>query len=206
MKNLVAYGLLIFTLLFSCNDDDQKPDAPASNRKGQVNFWLYNTLECGDVSVTINGETGIISSSYTEAPACGSPGIATFSLPEGTYNYTASCADQAWSGSVNVLANGCTKLQLSSKGTGTEASTGSVIFYTDEDRGCGHIKVTINDISKVISLYYPEAVPECGVSGNATFRFLEYGVYTWSAECPGGLSWGPSTVTIKSDKCIKIKI
>gem|GEM_PF-1278841 len=85
---------------------------------GQALFWLASDLGCGNINVTVAGQSKAISTYSTSGtPACGAGG-ATFTLAPGTYAYTASCTGENWSGNVTITANGCSKIQLTSSSGG----------------------------------------------------------------------------------------
>ncbi|MFZ4796762.1 MAG: hypothetical protein ACOYMA_04665 [Bacteroidia bacterium] len=83
-----------------------------STSNGSIVFWVGSDLGCGTVKVNLNGSTGNISSYYSSSPSCGASGCANFTLPPGSYSYSASCGSYTWSGTVNATSNGCYKLQL----------------------------------------------------------------------------------------------
>ena len=117
-----------------------------STGNGSVLFWISSDLGCGNIKVTINGSTNYISSYYSASPSCGASGCANFTLPIGSYNYTASCDSYTWSGTVKSTSNGCSKMQLTGNsdgstsnmdlngkwindGTGIQISGSSATFY-----------------------------------------------------------------------------
>jgi len=61
-----------------------------------------------NATVVIDGQTGTVTTAFNSTPDCGTSGCANFTLPTGTYNYTASSTFTNWSGSVTVTKNGCT--------------------------------------------------------------------------------------------------
>lgn len=80
---------------------------------GQVIFWTASDHGCGPISVSINGQSGTISSYYSSTPSCGASGCATFTLDPGTYTYSATCGTYTWgSKSVTITANSCFKMKL----------------------------------------------------------------------------------------------
>ena len=80
---------------------------------GNAMFWTQSDLGCGTISVTLNGSGGSISSYYSSgAPSCGASGCANFTVPAGTYTFTASCSGQTWDGNITVSAGGCSKMKL----------------------------------------------------------------------------------------------
>jgi len=73
---------------------------------GQVIFW-YNSAGT-NATVNIDGQQGTITEYYSSGtPSCGAAGCATFSLPPGTYAFTASSSLSNWSGNVTVTSNNC---------------------------------------------------------------------------------------------------
>ena len=84
---------------------------PSTN--GQVVFYVNSASSA--VTVNINGQQGTFSGGYyaSGAPSCGSQYCATFTLPQGVYNFTASSQlGTNWSGTVIVTTNGCTQQGL----------------------------------------------------------------------------------------------
>ena len=81
---------------------------------GEVMFWTRSDLGCGNITVTISGQSKTMTSYFTSgAPSCGTSGAATFELPEGTYSYSASCNNYHWGPSnVTVTENGCFRMEL----------------------------------------------------------------------------------------------
>ncbi len=61
------------------------------------------------MTVNIGGKTGSITSYYSTSPSCGASGCAIFTLPIGSYSYSASSTFglSTWSGTVTVTKNGC---------------------------------------------------------------------------------------------------
>jgi hypothetical protein len=86
--------------------------APVINT-GQAMFWTASDLGCGNITITCNGVSKVVSGYYSSgAPSCGAANTATFSLNPGTYSYTGRCSNKTWSGNITVTSNGCSKLQL----------------------------------------------------------------------------------------------
>lgn len=80
---------------------------------GQVTFWLGEDLLCDNITVDIQGFSSTISKYYSGgAPGCGASGCANFTLPSGTYSYTASCAGKVTEGSITISEGGCCMMQL----------------------------------------------------------------------------------------------
>jgi hypothetical protein len=92
---------------------DDGGNTGGSDSNGQATFWIQSDLGCGSITVNISGYgSATISSYYTSTPDCGSSGTATFTLPAGTYGFTASCTDLNWEGTVTVSEGGCYTMQL----------------------------------------------------------------------------------------------
>src|SRR5205809_189486 len=50
-----------------------------SGNNGQAMFWANQDLGCGNISVSVNGQSGAISSYFASGPpSCGTSGCATF--------------------------------------------------------------------------------------------------------------------------------
>lgn len=127
-KNLFALLLIIGVVLTSCSKEPVKvfgctdptsvnynPSATDDNGtcqyEGNVTFW-YDTNGT-TATVNVGGETGYITQYYpTNDPSCGSSGCANFTLPVGSYSFTASSTFSNWSGTVTVTKNGCLLMLL----------------------------------------------------------------------------------------------
>lgn len=80
---------------------------------GQVMFWVSNDLGCGFITVNIAGISDTIDGYYSSgSPSCGATSAATFQIPAGSYNFTASCDGLTWDGTVTVSADSCFKMEL----------------------------------------------------------------------------------------------
>ena len=80
---------------------------------GNALFWIQKDHGCGNITVTINGQSRTISSYYSSgAPDCGASGSANFELPAGTYSFSASCATYQWNGSITINNGNCFKMRL----------------------------------------------------------------------------------------------
>ncbi len=104
------------------------------NQKGEVIFWESTVSGCSsDTYVTINGQTNSISSYSSSVPDCGASGCATFSLNPGTYTYSASSSacSGTKTGTISIIANQCTPVQLMWSGTtnsGYNCVNGNCVF------------------------------------------------------------------------------
>lgn len=105
-------------IVFGCTDPastSYNPSATDDNGtceyEGQVTFW-YNSIG-SDATVLVNGQTGYITLYYPNYnPDCGSSGCANFTLPTGSYTYSASSTWSNWSGNITVTKNGCARVLL----------------------------------------------------------------------------------------------
>jgi len=104
MKKAILFLTLTFTILSitSCRD--------GGLFSGEVTFW-YNSYG-STATVQINGKTDYITQWYYNQPDCGSSGCANFTLPAGTYNFTAYSTWNNWSGSITVEAGKCKTMLL----------------------------------------------------------------------------------------------
>jgi hypothetical protein len=107
--------------IYGCTDPSAANYAPNANVDngscrytyyGNVIFWFDANNGVGTVNIA--GQTGTITTYQTGGvPSCGNNGSATFSLPVGSYTYTASATNGfTWSGTAVVLANSCQAYQL----------------------------------------------------------------------------------------------
>lgn len=83
------------------------------NGEGDIVFWTQSDKGCGSIMVTINGQSGSVSSYYSSTPECGATGCANFTLPAGNYSFTAECDSYTWGPtSVTITEGGCFKMRL----------------------------------------------------------------------------------------------
>ena len=105
-------------IVFGCTDPSSvnyNPSATDDNGacqyEGNVTFWYNSNIT--NATVNVGGKTGYITHYYpTYSPSCGSSGCANFTLPVGSYYYTASSTWLTWSGTVSVTKNGCSLMLL----------------------------------------------------------------------------------------------
>ncbi|MDX2173291.1 MAG: hypothetical protein SFY56_09235 [Bacteroidota bacterium] len=76
---------------------------------GKLSFFY--TQPATQATVTINGQTGYISTYYGYISGCENNGCANFTLPTGDYNYTAKNALKTWNG-VATVTKYCTVIAL----------------------------------------------------------------------------------------------
>lgn len=129
MKNLIFFSLLMLSIsacqkenttpvIYGCTDPTASNYNSAANTNngsctytGRVMFW-YNSSGT-NATVNIDGYTGAVTAYYsTYNPTCGDAGCATFTLPTGSYYYSASSSFSSWNGTVTVTKNGCSRVLL----------------------------------------------------------------------------------------------
>jgi hypothetical protein len=181
---------------------------------GQVMFWAASDLGCGNILVTCNGISSNVTGYSATAPLCGTSTAATFTLPPGTYNYSASCSGGlSLNGTTTVTANGCNKIELVKNGGNTGGggflANNTVTFWVASDLGCCEITVKCNGISRTITGFYSSGAPACDATGTATFVLpTSQGTYNYTASC-SGLTWSDTVTTStnsSSNPCIKIEL
>jgi hypothetical protein len=129
MKKIVFVYLtaILLTMSFSgCKKDVYgctDPSATNYNNSANVNngsctytgsiiFWTQN-VGFTPITVTVSGQTSqVITGAVTVgSPNCGTSGCVTYTLPVGSYTYTASNGAQTWpasgTGTATVVANQC---------------------------------------------------------------------------------------------------
>lgn len=83
---------------------------------GDVKFWINEDFGCGNITVNVSG----VGSSTIDGFFFGSPGECENTdaggnfnnLAPGSYNYTASCSDRNWDGSITITDGGCLLFEL----------------------------------------------------------------------------------------------
>ncbi len=128
MKKILLPVIVLITTITGCQKEANKifgcTDPSASNYNyaantdngtcqytGKATFW-YNSSGT-QATVHIGTYTGYVTSYYPSYdPSCGASGCANFTLPAGSYSYSASSTWSNWSGTVTVTSNGCTRVCL----------------------------------------------------------------------------------------------
>jgi hypothetical protein len=105
--------------VFGCTDPTSTNYNPSATDNdgsckynGNVIFWTDIQNAGSFITVTLQAQPLYISKWYSSAPVCGSAGCAQYTLPVGTYAYSATSLFYTWSGSVTVTKNFCTTHQL----------------------------------------------------------------------------------------------
>ena len=84
------------------------PPPPAQN--GKLTFWAKQSCTAGgNITVKLsNNQNGTITSFNPTAPNCEASGTASFTVPAGSYTWSAKCGTQdSTSGTITVVANQC---------------------------------------------------------------------------------------------------
>ena len=90
-------------------------------------------------------------------------------------------------------------------GNGGGSGKGDVIFWTDQDYGCGYITVNVSGVgsSKITGFYY--SAPDCDSTNyGGNFNDLTPGTYSYTAQCDG-YTWS-NTFTITEDSCLRYRL
>jgi len=196
MKNIALFSALAAILLIaSCRKDDQNNNY--NNYPGyNLTFWTATNCSPNPITVTVDSQTAVMTEFFANTiPACGAQGCANFSLPTGTYTYSATNGDTTWTGSVSVTKGGCTMQQFF-------CNTGNVTFWVDS--AANNIKVTLDGGSTHITTAYPTTTPTCGTLGCANFT-LHPGTYTYTAITAANIGYTGSVI-IGNDSCTLVRL
>ncbi|WP_304344790.1 hypothetical protein [Chryseobacterium koreense] len=111
---------LLLALAFFTNCERDEPGTAESATTGNAIFWVASDIGCGSINVSLNGENGSITKfNSSGSPDCGTAGNANFTLPGGTYNFTANSTGGCnWSGSIKINNGVCSKMELTNNGGG----------------------------------------------------------------------------------------
>ncbi|MGO1585741.1 MAG: hypothetical protein ACTIK4_06900 [Mesonia sp.] len=96
------------------NDGGGNDGGGNDNQTVAVKFWTQSDLGCGYISVSLSSVgSSQLSGYFSGGPNCNSTDYGGYfsGLEPGTYNYSASCENYTWSGSVNLQAS-CTTFKL----------------------------------------------------------------------------------------------
>ena len=124
MKYIIkSIFIVILISVFSCSSDDDSNEPEAQPEgTGKIIFYSFNDMNCGAITVVLTGQgNGTLDS--TKLPSnvvfCQDEHTSMYyfrGLPQGDYNFTASCSGYNWSGTI-TLGNGscyCYALTLGS--------------------------------------------------------------------------------------------
>jgi len=119
--------ILLFSIVISCTKNKNIGNSNSSNT--QLMFYVTQDCGVGNISVTVNGTTQVISGFYSStAPACAACAAATFSLTAGSYTFSAVSQSNTltWNGTVTVQANKCNSYTLNCTGNSGGCNTYSL--------------------------------------------------------------------------------
>jgi hypothetical protein len=229
MKKLIfTSSTLLITaagVFFSCAKQDNTTPAPANpygSGNGNVSFWTSNNVPNG-IDVIVNSTTVHMGQYFPSGtPTCAQQGTASFTLPAGTYNYTAqqTGGGSTWGGSVTVANGGCLTEQLTGGGgsttggsttggstTGSSTTGGSTtggsttggtttnyaLFYTNNGT-YGNINIYINNqYQGTLSGYYTSGQPTCSSYNDAVRVAISGTNNTWYAQTTSGTTRWPAS-------------
>lgn len=96
------------------NSDGDGDNNPYPSGSGALSFWTQTDLGCGNITVSIGGQSKLISQYFGTIPTCGADGTGTFVLPAGNYTFSGSCVNTTWNSTVTISPGVCTRMQLTS--------------------------------------------------------------------------------------------
>jgi hypothetical protein len=117
-----------------------------------------------------------------------------FSYPDCSFCLVTDYERGSWGGDCGLLQNG---------GGGTTETTGQVMFWTQNDLGCGTITVNVAGNGGSITGYYSSGAPSCGAAYGANFT-LPAGNYSFTASC-SSYNWN-GNVTVTAGGCFKMQL
>lgn len=127
----VFVGLLsLISFQSSCSEPEPEtePDTIIKSTTGDATFWLASDLGVGNITVTLNDVSKIITGYYTSTPSCGADSSANFSLSPGTYTYNASAGNTIWKGTIIITSGECSKMQLTRSGENGGSGSGNGVL------------------------------------------------------------------------------
>lgn len=79
---------------------------------GQLTVWSKQLCtDGGPIDVVVEDQHGLITEATAEAPECGDPRAATFTLPQGVYSIKATCGGVTKTYNVSIIS-ACTKIEV----------------------------------------------------------------------------------------------
>ena len=83
-----------------------------STTEGKVAFFVKSDKGCGNITITVDGNTTkTISQYYTQGINGCSEGT-IFTLSQGSHSFTATCGNYTWSSTFSITADGCLTFEL----------------------------------------------------------------------------------------------
>lgn len=116
MKKLIpVLGLFIAAISFvACEKEQEEEPTPIYTPQGSAVFYTVEGT-CGPIEVSIDGESvGSFSMFLSNGvtPECGNENFLTATVDVGDHDFTATCGQYNWSGTINITNDGCTPMQL----------------------------------------------------------------------------------------------
>jgi hypothetical protein len=174
-----------YLTLFAHNLGDISPNTAAISINGREFVLEANLQANGYVDVVVEGYGVSCSSSGGGGGTDAGTGGTTGCTNTCAYANDGECDDGGPGVAYNECALGtdCNDCGPRSTGGGGTATTGSVIFWTSKDFGCGNITVNLQNAgSGTISSYY-SSTPTCGAPGSANFSSVSPGTWSFTASC-----------------------
>lgn len=198
-----------------------------SSRITTIQVWDHGQIDGDIVSIIANGNT-IVNQQVLDGPS--NPITVDYDFGFNGFNYVTlfahnlgdlppnTCtisingvefileANLDANGSVDVIVEGY-GVDCSDAGTdgggggGGGSSTGDLLFWTDQDYGCGPISVSLSGVgNSTINGFYSNGTPNCNATGaGGNFSNLNAGTYSFTASC-NGIDWDGS-VTVEEGGC-----
>jgi hypothetical protein len=212
MKKITQGAYLVIFLLAvnavsSCKKVDGCTNAMATNFNSSANvdngscqyivtFYTDDVL-ANNIGVTLSSSTATyqvqtISQVYTNSGiTCGAAGCANYSLPLGTYSYTATSPPYSWSGSFTLAPNACNLVPL---------GTASVTFWT-ASTSAGTITVNLTGYQTATFSTSFSSAPTCGSTGCANFLVPSGANINYTASSTSGSTWSGTVTPTNPDQC-----
>lgn len=198
-----------------------------SSRITTIQVWDHGQIDGDIVSIIANGNT-LINEQELSGPD--NPISVSYDFEFNGFNYVTLFAHNLG----NIAPNTCTvaingvefilEANLDANGFvdvvvggfGVECSSGSndgsggtptgdIVFWTNEDFGCGSVNVNVASVgNSTISSYY-SAAPSCeNNNSNGNFSSLTPGNYSYTASCTN-LNWS-GNFTITENTCLRLQL
>ncbi len=188
---------------------DGNPGGGGSGGTGDAIFWIDNDYGCGPIEVIVflpaNNVNSTITGYFGTTPDCSNTnnGGNFNDLPIGDYIYNATCNGQVWSDILTINENSCSRIKLADGGGGN--ATGDVIFWVNQDFGCGPISVSLTGAGSTTITGFYSSTPSCSDTGNGgNINDIPAGNYVLNASCTG-YTWNGS-VTISENSCLRFQL
>ena len=187
-KKLIQSLTVATTLIFLISSCNKKPDADFSTDK--------TTYTAGETVILTNKSIDAKSYKWTMPDGQSSTSAnleykLNNSLPDGTLTFK-----------LQAFSKNDKKTSEVSRIVTIKAATGKVTFWQAPSCGCGTTDVTINGVTKQITLDF-SSIPNCDENGTASFT-LKSGTYYYTAS-DGTISWS-GNVTVPTNSCLTVEL